>query len=178
MKKVIMVLWVLCITLTANAQLTVNAQLVNNKEIKSKNIIFKAFIDSLKYEKSIKQTFEQMFSGIIIPIVIQDLDPTQLIDSQKQKVNSEFSDKFMQDFLSPPNMAILKETIIQSFTTHFTIQELKNIKAFYETHSGKKYNQLDSTIFLDSIAISKNLGELSAMKAIDGLYKKINLDKK
>ena len=107
---------------------------------------------------------EQMFNAIVPPIMnLAMRNEPDLSDEKKAKVVHVTKQEF--DAAIPQFV----EAMTQTYARHFSEEELQDVIDFYESPTGKRFQELVPTILQESMAEGRVLGEQVQKRAIDRL---------
>lgn len=111
-----------------------------------------------------KFMIEQMFNAIVPPIMNLALrDKPDLSDEKKATVVDVTKQEF--DAAIPEFV----EATAQTYARHFSEEELQDVIDFYESPTGKKFQDLVPTILQESMAEGRALGENVQRRAVERL---------
>lgn len=146
-----------------------------------KKQVIEEIIKSVRAEEQMKATMEKMFEQMenVYPAVVDSMIDGQenLTVAEKTKLkaemierNAEISKRFNQKFLNVINYPeFLEQVFYPLYDKFFTVEELKDLLAFYKTPTGQKFNNVIPEFSAESIRLS----QIYLIPKIDGLLKEL-----
>lgn len=178
MKKYLILLNAFLITVSLTS--TIFSQ--QTKEISpEKKAVIAEIITFTNAEVQTREIMEKMFDQMeaIYPSIIDSMvdQRTEMSDAEKKefkealiKKNADFSKRFNQKFIKMINFQeYLNEVFYPLYDKFFTVEELKDLLAFYKTPTGQKFNSITPEFSAESI----RLAQIYLIPRIDGLIKEM-----
>ena len=83
----------------------------------------------------------------------------------------EFADEFGRRFVSQMNVDAVSDIITQGYADHFSLEEIKDLGAFYDSPAGKKLVEVQPLIMADVAKKAQAYGEKLGMKIAQDIAK-------
>lgn len=146
-----------------------------------KKAVISEIIVVTKADVQSKEIVEKMFAQMeaMYPVIMDSLIEKRegLSEAQKAKMKSElveknasFTKKFNQKFLGAINFQdYINEVFYPLYDKFFTVEELKQLLAFYKSPVGQKFNSIMPEFSAESVKMAQNY----LVPKIDGIVKDI-----
>jgi hypothetical protein len=83
----------------------------------------------------------------------------------------EFADEFGRRFVSQVTTDAVVQIVTQGYADHFSMEEIKDLTAFYDSPAGKKLVELQPSIVADVVKKSQEYGQKLGMKITQDILK-------
>lgn len=146
-----------------------------------KKAVIAEIITVTKADVQSKEIIEKMFAQMeaMYPAIIESLVTKQegISEAEKTKIktdliekNAAFNKKFNQKFVSAINFQdYINEVFYPLYDKFFTVEELKQLLAFYKSPIGQKFNSITPEFSAESIKMAQNY----LLPRIDGIMKEL-----
>lgn len=146
-----------------------------------KKAVIAEIIIVTKADVQSKEIIEKMLAQMetMYPVIIESLIAKQegMSEAEKSKIKAElieknatFNKKFTQKFVGAINFQdYINEVFYPLYDKFFTVEELKQLLAFYKSPIGQKFNSISPEFSAESIKMAQNY----LLPRIDGIMKEL-----